>query len=1122
MKANSKPSSLIKFNKITKQIERPTLLLKTRSGKYIGNIKYTNLKMSLVANGLDEISFEVHKYVNGQKCDFWDKIRDLCIIDYVGYGQFEADVSITDENETVKSIVGKSLETELGQRIIREMHINDEDAIIYMTEKDKDENGNFIPTVLYDENDPEHSLLNRVLNEKTPHWSIDYVSPLFQINGKVYEPNIIQRIFTIDGSAPYDFLNSELTEEVNCIFTYNTYLRTVSCWNIEECVYNISTREVVEGAYAVLSYDETGNKFYKYYNSDNILLDNQEFYGYCEGIGEDTDIFISKNKLANSFSLDSDKDSIKNCFYVTGGDDVINNIVAAANVTGNNYIYMFANFQYDDMSDELVEKIKGYENLIKESSESFYADGGVYIYNDKCHYDEVTKTCRDSNNKILTTAIYNENNGHVYVLDTCAYCIVDDDGAEHAYDRNDNEISSSDYIYKDTAGLYTQYCHAQDRYYYLNDGKFPNTELSVTTAKDEYQKIADYFTDTNNQVVIRNSCTNTSFAHVTSTVETMLGVLCDTRYDINILSGNTYPKSCSDINASNPNGEWVGYIEIKRTTDTTDSFISNEPMHVNIKYTSNPEDEVQYCYQKIQIAIAKMSIADLDISVDMTEEDLISLFKQYNLTSLNSYCDAFKSCLDVLDDLYTTLDMNETTISDSYTQAKELYTNRYEICASVRDELQKSVDEISSTISKLNNEIIEFRKTLDMRSYFNDDTLWLEYQSYIREDDYNNTNYISDGLTDAELLVKAKELLDVANDELKTACTIQKSISGDINNIFALPELEKLFDSFALFNYVRCRVDDNIYKLRLIQIDFDENSPEKIDVTFSENVERVDGASDDLESIVSQTQSIATTYSSTTKQAKQGAEAQSTIIDLQDDGVTTDEYKIQNNDKEIINDGKSLLFRQMNDEGIYSPSQMKLTSTGLKITDDAWKTYKAAIGLIEINGEWVYGIDGEAIRTGIIYSKNYEQNKDGKIINGMKINLDDGTIETPYFSIDENGQILSTGGEIAGMQITSDGFHSNFFSVYKTSEESGTLTINNATGTGGKQVVCIDSGASPGGAQWDEINIDANEINLSGNIYGGIYNDVKFISGTKVESLYGTNSLLKVLEKIYPLLNSVG
>ena len=70
-----------------------------------------------------------------------------------------------------------------------------------------------------------------------------------------------------------------------------------------------------------------------------------------------------------------------------------------------------------------------------------------------------------------------------------------------------------------------------------------------------------------------------------------------------------------------------------------------------------------------------------------------------------------------------------------------------------------------------------------MKTFFGD-ILWKEFRSYVREDEYNNGNYISDGLTSTEILEKAKELLDVAKKELSKACMIQYTVSGDLNNIF--------------------------------------------------------------------------------------------------------------------------------------------------------------------------------------------------------------------------------------------------------------------------------------------------------------------------------------------------
>ena len=67
------------------------------------------------------------------------------------------------------------------------------------------------------------------------------------------------------------------------------------------------------------------------------------------GIGEDTMVLVSKNKLANEFTISSNKDNVKNCFRIEGGDDVITDMVRAVNMNGSNYIYQFADFQYNDM-----------------------------------------------------------------------------------------------------------------------------------------------------------------------------------------------------------------------------------------------------------------------------------------------------------------------------------------------------------------------------------------------------------------------------------------------------------------------------------------------------------------------------------------------------------------------------------------------------------------------------------------------------------------------------------------------------------------------------------------------------------------------------------------------------
>lgn len=1040
-----KPYQVIRFNKLTGQLEKPTILLKTRGGNTIGELQYTNLNFSFVGKGLDNLSFDVHKVVNGKECKYWDKLIDLCIIDYVGYGQFECNVTINDEDETIKSCVCESLETELGQHTIRDMHINDEDAITYgrkvgNTNVDFDTgetSGKFIPTVLYDKNDQQHSLLDRVLAEKTPHWTVGYVSPQFAVNGYVYDADQIERTFTLSGTTPYDFFDSEVSQEFGCVFTYDTYNRKVNCYNLDACVYDKSTNEIKEGYYYIdgIYYDE----------NDNQIIDDSNL-GYCSGIGQDTTIFMSKSKLANSFSIDSDAGSVKNCFYVSGGDDEITNIVGAANVTGDNYIYMFGNFQYEDMSDELVNKIKSYATLLSEKEEEFNKVGGVYVYDSDGKYEYNTEKQRieDKNGRIIVNSKY--VNGRIYVLDTLAYF---ENGV--AYNKDRKVLSSSDYIY-DKPGLYTEYTSLVDRINYWEHTRFPDVTPSDTTAEDEKEKIIEYFSA--RKVYIKNGCTSTSFAHVTSAIESLIGIACDSRYTITIYKDKDHTLTCSDIDDEHNIGVWNGVVNIKRTTDETDYTEFN--LSVNVELTYDIDNSIGLCKQNMEIAIARMDIVELDFT-KLSKDELEKLLRQYNLNSLKSFRDGFDSCRATLNDLLANMELEEAEVvrfeDDAMLLSLDRYNERYDVANSLYIELEEYIDELSSQKEVLEDKIDSFRADLDMRTIFGEE-LWKEFRSYVREDEYNNPNYISDGLSNCEILEKAKELLDVAKKELSKACVIQKTISGDINNIFSLEEKELLHDKFALFNYVRVRADDNIYKLRLMEISFSEDSPEKLNVTFSEQIEDVSGKKSDVQKILEQSQSIATTYSSTTKQAKQGASAMSNFNTLKQEGLDSSLYLIKNSNTEEVTFGNTgLSCKSMLDQGIYSPYEVRVTHNGIYMSEDNFNSVNTALGRFKYNDEWVYGVNTSVLFGDLIMGeKMIISNKNGSVnITGDGITLDGGAItwikKLPSSSVEGlDDTVKDFVDAIGDLQSQIDGEITSWFEEYEptTTNEPASTWITDA------------------------------------------------------------------------------
>ena len=150
-------NKLIQFDEYTGNIPLPRLVLMTRSFEIIHTIPhFTNWRASIRGNELDEISFEVTKYVNGVLNPVWDDLIDLKIVsvecgksvDNTGHecGKFEITVSYTDENKTTKTVTGVSLETELGQLMLHDFHVNDE---FYYEGQEQEGLTEYIPTVLY-------------------------------------------------------------------------------------------------------------------------------------------------------------------------------------------------------------------------------------------------------------------------------------------------------------------------------------------------------------------------------------------------------------------------------------------------------------------------------------------------------------------------------------------------------------------------------------------------------------------------------------------------------------------------------------------------------------------------------------------------------------------------------------------------------------------------------------------------------------------------------------------------------------------------------------------------------------------------------------------------------------
>ena len=226
------------------------------------------------------------------------------------------------------------------------------------------------------------------------------------------------------------------------------------------------------------------------------------------------------------------------------------------------------------------------------------------------------------------------------------------------------------------------------------------------------------------------------------------------------------------------------------------------------------------------------------------------------------------------------------------------------------------------------------------------EALWVEFCSFRREDEYSNSNYISEGLTNAELIERAVEFIEVANEEIAKASELQYTVSSTLKNLLATHEFDPLPKYFRLGNWIRVGIDDDVYKLRLIGYTLNFDVIDDLNVTFSD-VTRGCGFMSDVQDILSRSKSMTTSYSYVQRQAAQGADADRRVKMIASVGLDLTNNKIVSNadNQDVVYDKHGMLFREYDDVlDSYNDKQTKIINRGLYFTTDKWETAKAGIG----------------------------------------------------------------------------------------------------------------------------------------------------------------------------------
>ena len=934
--------------------EPPTIILSNKSGNKLGQLKVDNKSIDISDKLINasEFSFTINKYIDNKLTPLWDKIVNFKLVYCKEWDMwFEIKVELDEDIDTVKTVYCTQLgNAELSQIMLYNVEIN--------TEKDI-ERDDYKISILYDEKEQDASILHRML-EKAPHYSIKYVDPTIAR---------IQRSLSFDDKSIDDSFQ-EVGKEIGCLFVYPSNSGEKGKINRDIFVYDLQ-----QNCNDCGHRGEFTDKCPKC-GSTNIK------YGY----GKDTLIFVTADELASSgIQLVPDTDSVKNCFKIEAGDDLMTATVRSCNPNGSDYIWRFSDDIKEDMSDELVEKIESYDN-------------------------EYKKYCNDYEFTIDADMLNNYNE------------------LVNKYSVYNKELSTISMPIKGYSSLMNAYYSTIDLSLYLKSGLMPSVEMSGTNAEEQ----AKLLTASALSPIAVADVTIVSLATANSAVLAMAKTVVKSTYKVEIKSSELVDEGNAKY--------WKGNFIVTSYSDDEDTAESN--VIDLVKIVDNDETIIK---QKIEKALNKENTDDLSISglFKKDYDDFCAELKKYALNPLNSFYEACQSCIDIL--IEQGAGNNDTWSGDGESNLYEnLYKPYYDKLLAIEAEIKIREDEINvvAGVYDVDGNLLkdglqtyieriktQTQKSLDFEKYLGKD-LWFEFCSYRREDKYTNDNYISDGLNNAELFKKAFEFFEVAQNEIYKSSELQYSISTTLNNLLSIEKFKPLVESFNLGNWIRVRIDDNIYKLRLLEYGIDFSDLNDIKVEFS-SVTKIKNGITDVQDILSKASSMATSYGSIQRQADQGNKAKGTLDAWFENGLNSALVRIQSNNNEDITLTKNgLLCRSYDDiTESYLPEQLKITHNIIAYTDDDWHTVRQAIGkhnyivydkdeknFVDKIG---YGMSADFVNAGIVIGSQiiggdiYSDNYSIADSTGSYLNLRDGTFSFGGGSLRyEGGQLLISSPDV--------------------------------------------------------------------------------------------------------------
>ena len=299
--------------------------------------------------------------------------------------------------------------------------------------------------------------------------------------------------------------------------------------------------------------------------------------------------------------------------------------------------------------------------------------------------------------------------------------------------------------------------------------------------------------------------------------------------------------------------------------------------------------------------------------------------------------------------------------------------------------------------------IMEYiRDKTEMNKFFTVDQ-WIRLSPLIKEDEFNDSNFLLTGYESEEERIKiCQELMEAADKELKTLCKPSLEFSMTMANILALPEFEPLFDQFQLGNFIKVGIRDGyIKRSRLLEVNMNFDDLSDFSCTFGNLVttkSEIDKHADLLKTAVTSGKQVAKSSGSWQKSVDKTNKLEQDIAN----GLQNMALAIGSASGQAISwDSTGMHFRKYKDGSTteFEPEEMAIINNAMVATNDSWRTSKTSFGKYTINGEERWGPIAEYVTADII---------EGKFISGGSIEIGEGNTK---FIVNKDGSVeIKSGG----------------------------------------------------------------------------------------------------------------